>query len=82
MIMSDGRCCGMEMNVDKNKVMRISRQPSPIQIVTEEKKPENVEYFRYLGSLITNDTRYTPEIKSRIVKQKKLSRSLFTSKLD
>jgi hypothetical protein len=25
------RCYGMEMNVDKNKVMRMSRQPFPIQ---------------------------------------------------
>ena len=26
-----GRCCGMETNVEKPKVMRISRQPSAIQ---------------------------------------------------
>ena len=25
-----GRCYGMEMNVDKTKVMRISRQPLPV----------------------------------------------------
>jgi hypothetical protein len=25
-----GRCCGMEMNVEKTKVMRISRQPFPV----------------------------------------------------
>jgi hypothetical protein len=24
-----GECCGMEMNVEKTKVMRISRQPFP-----------------------------------------------------
>jgi hypothetical protein len=28
-----GRCYTMEMNVEKTKVMRISRQPSPIQIM-------------------------------------------------
>jgi hypothetical protein len=27
-----GRCYGMELNVEKNKIMRISRQPSPIHI--------------------------------------------------
>ena len=27
-----GRCYGMEINVKKTKVMRMSRQPSPIQI--------------------------------------------------
>jgi len=26
-----GRCYGMEINVEKTKVMRISRQPSPVQ---------------------------------------------------
>jgi len=65
-----GRCYGMEMNVEKNKVMKISRQPSPIQIMIEEKHPENVEYFRFLGSMMANDTRYTPEIKCRIVMAK------------
>jgi hypothetical protein len=27
-----GRCYGMEMNVEKTKVMRISRQPTPVTI--------------------------------------------------
>jgi hypothetical protein len=27
-----GRYCGMEMNVDKTKLMRISRQPFPVKI--------------------------------------------------
>jgi hypothetical protein len=27
-----GRCYGMEINVEKTKVMRMSRQPSPVQI--------------------------------------------------
>jgi hypothetical protein len=31
-----GRSCRMEMNVDKIKVMRISRQPSPIQILIDQ----------------------------------------------
>jgi len=30
------RCYRMEMNVGKNKVMRISRQPSPIQIMKDQ----------------------------------------------
>jgi hypothetical protein len=29
---------GMEMNVEKTKLMRISRQPSPIKIMTDQKK--------------------------------------------
>jgi hypothetical protein len=31
-----GRCYGMEMNVEKTKGMRISRQPSLIQIMTSK----------------------------------------------
>ena len=42
-----GRCYGMETNVEKNKRMRISRQPSLILTMTDQKQPENVEYFNY-----------------------------------
>jgi hypothetical protein len=28
-----GRCYGMELNAEKTKVMRISRQPSPVKIM-------------------------------------------------
>jgi len=44
-----GRCCGMEMNVEKTKMMRISRQPSPIQIMKNQKQLENVDYFSCFG---------------------------------
>jgi hypothetical protein len=30
-----GRCYGMEMNVEKAKVMRISRQPFPVKIMID-----------------------------------------------
>ena len=37
------RYYGMEMNVEKTKVMRISRQPSPITIMIEQQQQlENV----------------------------------------
>jgi len=32
-----GRCYGMEMNVEKTKVMRISRQPLPVKIMIYRK---------------------------------------------
>jgi hypothetical protein len=35
-----GRCYGVEMNVEKTKVMRISRQPSGVTIVIEQKQLE------------------------------------------
>jgi hypothetical protein len=43
----------MEMNMGKPKVMRISRKPSPIQIMIDQKPLQNVEYFNYVGSMIT-----------------------------
>jgi len=51
----NGRYFGMETNMVKFKVLRVSSQPSPIQIMVDQKQPENVEFFRYLSSTITND---------------------------
>jgi hypothetical protein len=47
----------------KTNVMRISRQPSPLRIMIEEKQLENMEYFSCLDSMIRNDARCTGEIK-------------------
>jgi hypothetical protein len=71
--------------VEKTKVMRISRQPSPRKIMIDQKQLENVEYFNYLGSIIANDARCTRGIKSRIAMAKAAfnkKKTLFTSKLD
>ena len=65
--------------------MKISKQPSPIQILVYKKQPESVEYFRCLGSMVTNDVRCTREIKSRITMAKSAfneKRTLCASKLD
>jgi hypothetical protein len=40
-----GRCYGMEMNVEKTKVMRISRQPTPVTIKINPKKTGECEMF-------------------------------------
>ena len=51
----------------------------------EQKQLENVECFKYLGSILTNDGRCTCEIKSRIAMVKAAfnkKKTLFTSKLD
>jgi len=52
--------------------------------VTDEKLPENVEYFSCSGSILTDDARYTREIKSGIAMEKAAfnKKALFTSKLD
>jgi len=57
---------------------------NPITDYDSQQQPENVEYFNYLGSMITYDARCTYEIKSRNAKAKAAfnKKTLFTSKLD
>jgi len=50
--------------------------------MTDQKQPENVECFKYLGSMLTNDGRCTCEIKSRINMALNKKKNLFTSTLD
>ena len=79
------RCYEIEMKVEKTKVMKISIKPSPVQFITNEKQPENMQYFNCLGSMITNNARCTREIKSRVAMTKapfNRKKTLFTSKLD
>jgi len=72
------------MNVEKTKVMRISSQPFLVKIMTDQKQLENVQLFKYLRSILTNDGRCTSEIKSRNAMAKAAfnkKRALFTSTL-
>ena len=65
--------------------MRISRQPFPVKIMIQQKQLENVESFRYLGSILINDGRCTCDIKCRIATDKAAfnkKRAIFTNKLD
>ena len=51
----------------------------------DQKQLKNVECFKYLGSMLTNDGRCTREIKSRSAMAKAAfskKKTLFTSKLD
>ena len=73
------------MNVEKTKVMRISRQPFSVKIMIDQQQLENVESFKYLGSILTNDARCACVIKCRIAMAKAAfnkMRALFTSTLD
>jgi len=54
----------------KTKVMRISRQPLPVKIIIDQIQLQNVEAFKYLGSILTNDGRCMCEIKCRIAMAK------------
>jgi hypothetical protein len=65
--------------------MRISRQPLPVKIMIDQKQLEDVESFKYLGSILTNDGRCTCEIKCRIAMAKAVfikNRTLFIIFLD
>ena len=51
----------------------------------DEKQLQNVEYFKYFGSILRNDGRYTCEIKCRIAMAKAAfskKKALFTRTLD
>jgi hypothetical protein len=79
-----GRYCGIEINVGKSNVIRISREAPQLQIMTDEKKVDNVEYFKCLGSMI-NDSRHTRDTETRITMENAAfnrKKTLFTSKLD
>jgi len=70
------------MNVEKTKAMRISRQPSSIPIMVDQKPLENVGYLNYLGSIIK--TMQFVHGKSRIAMTKSAfskKKTLVTSKL-
>ena len=58
--------------------------PPPVQFMTDKKELENVEYFNYLGGMITHDARCTCENKSRVAMDKEVQKkkSLFTNKLN
>jgi hypothetical protein len=84
-LIESGRSNRMEINVEKTKVMRMSRKPSPLAITTDQKPMENAEYFNYLGSIITSDERCTRESKSRIAMAKAAfnkNKNISTNKLD
>ena len=44
-LIETGRYYGMEMNVEKTKLMRISRQQSPVKITVDQKQLENEKRF-------------------------------------
>ena len=71
--------------MEKTKVVRISRQTSPVTIMINQTQLESVECFKYLGSMLTNEGRCTCEIKRRIAMEKAAfnkKKNIFTSTLD
>jgi hypothetical protein len=60
----------MESNLEKTKVMKMSRKRFPKKLTIDQKQLENVDSFKYLGSMLTNYHRCTCDIKSRIARTK------------
>lgn len=60
-----------------DKVIGMSKQSSQVQITIDQKQLDNVEYFKYLGSLITHDIRFTHDTKFNIAWQNQFQREDF-----
>jgi hypothetical protein len=58
-----GKRYGMEMNLEKTKLLRISRQSSPLEIVIDQKQLESVEHYGCLGSIKKNYAGCTVHVK-------------------
>jgi len=69
-INGSGRCYGMEMNVKKREINENSKTTIPVTIMIDQNQLQNVEFFKYLGSMLINDGRGMCEIKSRIAMAK------------
>ncbi|KDR18382.1 hypothetical protein L798_07764 [Zootermopsis nevadensis] len=83
-LVETGREYGMEINIEKSKVMRIAAESRTLNVVIGNQQMENVEIFKYLGSIVTTDALCTKEVKARIAMAKAAfvkKRILLTSKL-
>ena len=66
-INTEGERLGLKINIDKTKVMVVSRTRNmPLNIKVNNKNIQRVSKFRYLGSWITEDLDLDIEIRSRI----------------
>jgi len=60
----------MKINIEKTKVMKVSREGGVVSIMINGKKIEQVKSFKYLGHTMTEDGRCETEIKCRIAQAK------------
>ena len=66
-----GRKYGMEINIVKSQVMRVSRSNRSLQIKVNNRELKEVDNFKYPESVLTRDVYYIREIKMRISIAKK-----------
>lgn len=75
---------GLKINGNKTKTLVVSKRIVDSLVYLGNTLIEQVTSFRYLGSLITNDSRCTPDIKTRIAMAKKAfnsKRNLLTARI-
>ena len=80
-----GRKYGMEINIDKSQVLRVSWSNESLQIKVNNRELKEVDHFKYLGSVLTGDGYCTREIKMNIAIAKEAFNrkiSLLTNKLN
>ena len=65
-LVDSGRKYGMEINIDKSQVMRVSRSNESLQINVNNRELKEVDHFKYRGSVLTRDRYCRKEIKMRI----------------
>ena len=58
----------MKIGTTKTEAMKISKTPGPLNITVDNNKMKQVEEFKYLGSIFTQDGKIDREIEARIKK--------------
>jgi hypothetical protein len=84
-LVDNERKYGLEINIDKSQVMRVSRSNKSLQIKVNNRELKQVDHFKYLESGLRRDGYCTREIKMRIsIPKEAFTRkiSLLTSKLN
>ena len=71
-LVDTGRKYGMEININKAQVMRVSMSNESLQIKVNNRELKEVDHFtsKYLGNVLIRDGYYTREIRMRIANTK------------
>ena len=64
-LVDTGRKYGVEINIGKSQVMRVSRSKESLQIKVNNRELKEVDHIKYLGSVLTRDGYCTREINMR-----------------
>ena len=62
-LVDTGRKYGMEINIGKSQVRRVSRGNESLRIKVNNRELKEIDHFKYRGSVLTRDGYCTREIK-------------------